>query len=100
MKLLRCLTCAATAAMQLISTSDSPGKAATATVVRAGPPWGKYVEKTLCIPSQCSMLHQEHIQLQDGVHGASAGFDLFLDVVHHFRRVSFDRPYPSISCES
>src|ERR1700730_19221951 len=29
---------AATAAMQLISTSESPGKAATATVVRAGPP--------------------------------------------------------------
>src|ERR1700730_2710308 len=28
----------ATAAMQLISTSESPGKAATATVVRAGPP--------------------------------------------------------------
>ncbi len=28
----------ATAAMQLISTSESPGNAATATVVRAGPP--------------------------------------------------------------
>ena len=28
----------ATAAMQLISTSESPGSAATATVVRAGPP--------------------------------------------------------------
>src|SRR6202041_3487756 len=44
-----------TAAMQLISTSESPGSAATATVVRAGPPWGKYVENTLCIPSQCSI---------------------------------------------
>src|SRR5579859_1380659 len=30
-----------TAAMQLISTSESPGRAATATVVRDGPPWGK-----------------------------------------------------------
>src|SRR3981081_2174490 len=29
------------AAMQLISTKDWPGNAATATVVRAGPPFGK-----------------------------------------------------------
>jgi len=39
------------AAMQLISTSEFPGSAATATVVRAGPPCGKYVLKTLFIPS-------------------------------------------------
>ncbi len=30
-----------TAAMQLISTREFPGRAATATVVRAGPPLGK-----------------------------------------------------------
>jgi len=30
-----------TTAMQLISTSEFPGSAATATVVRAGPPFGK-----------------------------------------------------------
>jgi hypothetical protein len=30
-----------TTAMQLISTSEFPGRAATATVVRAGPPFGK-----------------------------------------------------------
>src|SRR5438874_1270955 len=30
-----------TAAVQLISTSEFPGRAATATVVRAGPPFGK-----------------------------------------------------------
>ena len=41
----------ATAAMQLISTSEFPGSAATATVVRAGPPWGKYVLNTLFMPS-------------------------------------------------
>src|SRR6266446_6539369 len=37
---------ATTAAVQLISTSESPGSAGTATVVRAGPPCGKYVLKT------------------------------------------------------
>src|SRR6185369_8403722 len=39
------------AATQLISTNEFPGRAATATVVRAGPPCGKYVLKTLFIPS-------------------------------------------------
>src|SRR5437879_5169010 len=45
------LAAATTAAVQLISTSESPGSAATATVVRAGPPWGKYVLKTWFMPS-------------------------------------------------
>jgi hypothetical protein len=40
-----------TAAVQLISTRESPGRFATATVVRAGPPFGKYVLKTAFIPS-------------------------------------------------
>src|SRR5215467_1224134 len=40
-----------TAAIQLISTNDSPGRPATATVVRAGPPFGKYVLKTEFMPS-------------------------------------------------
>jgi hypothetical protein len=40
-----------TAAVQFISTKESPGRFATATVVRAGPPLGKYVLKTPFIPS-------------------------------------------------
>ena len=39
------------AAMQLISMKDFPGRPATATVVRAGPPLGKYVLKILFIGS-------------------------------------------------
>jgi hypothetical protein len=39
------------AAVQLISTNESPGRFATATVVLAGPPFGKYFLKTLFIPS-------------------------------------------------
>jgi hypothetical protein len=39
------------AAVQLISTKEFPGKFATATVVLAGPPFGKYVLKTLFMPS-------------------------------------------------
>src|ERR1700691_2908934 len=39
------------AAVQLISTKESPGKFATATVVLAGPPLGKLVLKTLFMPS-------------------------------------------------
>src|SRR5690242_10970515 len=40
-----------TAAMQLISIMELPGKPATATVVRAGPPCGKYVLKILFMAS-------------------------------------------------
>jgi hypothetical protein len=51
-----CLVCVivylrTTAAVQFISTNESPGRFATATVVRAGPPLGKYVLKTLFMPS-------------------------------------------------
>jgi hypothetical protein len=40
-----------TAAVQFTSTKDSPGSMETATQVRAGPPFGKYVLKTLLNPS-------------------------------------------------
>jgi hypothetical protein len=40
-----------TAAVQLISTRESPGRFATAIVVRAGPAFGKYVLKTAFMPS-------------------------------------------------
>ena len=40
-----------TAAMQLISSNDRPGTPATDTVVRAGPPRGKYVLNTRFMPS-------------------------------------------------
>src|SRR5271165_4193971 len=41
-------------------------------------------------------LHQEYVQLKNGVHGSTADFNVLLDLVHDHRGMGFDRPLSEI----